>query len=328
MTEQFPDILIFAVYFGRLPNYFPLWLQSCAQNRHIRWRVVGDTDLGQYDLPANVSSHRMTLAEFVAHASRRAMVEIHAQRPYKVCDLRPLYWTLIEDEACDFWGHCDLDMLFGDLGAFLTPEILAGHDKVFSVGHLTLYRNTPETNQFFSKPHPDLDYRAILADPEPRGFDEHTGVNRIWLRHRGRFYSDETIIADIDPHIRRLECSSNYVHCRNYRHQAFLFDEGKVKRLYWRRGRLREQDFMYIHFQKRSMSVDDLPAGCERFYITPTGFLPAADIAGKRPGHAVTKAELDRMNGIPGFSPKEIRQRLRRLKRRLLGRSREEETAA
>ncbi|WJH39667.1 hypothetical protein N7E02_23335 [Aliirhizobium terrae] len=312
-AASYPRIIIFAVYFGRLPDYFALWLKSCSFNPEIEWRLVTDADISAYTLPANVSYRHTSLAEMTAQIGATANVELTVQSPYKVCDLRPLFWTLIEpDDGCDFWGHCDLDMIFGDLSEFLPVSLLGSYDKIFSVGHLTLYRNSPEANHFFEKPHPDLDFREILADPAHRGFDEHIGVNRIWLRHEGRFYTNEAIVADIDPHIMRFERSSNYFHFRNDRHQAFLFDRGKVKRLYWAGGALRSEDFIYVHFQKRKFALTSLPDDCDRFYITPNGFIAATDEA---PG----RAELDRLNGKPRLEKNEIRQRLRRWKRRALG---------
>jgi hypothetical protein len=316
-AAAYPRIIIFAVYFGRLPDYFPLWLKSCSYNPQIEWRLITDVDVSTYGLPANVSFRQTSLADMTARISAAANVKITAQTPYKVCDLRPLFWALIESEDdCDFWGHCDLDMVFGDMSSFLPLHILENYDKIFSVGHLTLYRNTPETNRFYEKPHPDLDYREILADPQHRGFDEHIGVNRIWLQHHGRFYANEAVVADIDPHITRFERSSNYFHFRNDRHQVFLFDHGHVKRLYWAGGKLQSEEFIYIHFQKRKFARTSLPDDCDQFYITSQGFVAATDVT-------PSKVDLDRLNGKPRLEINEIRQRLRRLKRLALGRGKD-----
>ena len=317
-----PKIIIFAVYFGKLPEYFPLWLKSCGYNPTIEFRLITNADVSGYSFPQNVSHRHKSIEEVADKISTAAKTDIYITNAYKLCDLKPLYWALIEqNETCDFWGHCDLDMIFGDLSTFITPDILEKYDKIFSVGHLTIYRNTVETNNFYRKPHPDLDFQSILSDYSHRGFDEHIGVNRIWIRHGGRFYANENLIADIDPHIKRFERTSNYIQCHNYRHQVFLFDNGHVRRLYWAGGSLKLEEFLYIHFQKRKFCETELPEGCERFYITPRGFLPASD-------QLPDKSELDRLNGRPLLNSSEVRQRIRRLKRRIFRSSQQEETVA
>lgn len=306
-----PVIVIFAVYFGRLPSYFPLWITSCRYNPQVRWRIVTDADTGGYDFPENVDIQPMTLTDFAERISQAAGFPVAVTTPYKVCDARPLFHTLLEPgEVCDFWGHCDLDMIFGDLGSFMAPRLFEHYDKIFSVGHLTLYRNKEEVNTYFQRAHPGLDWRAILSDPVHRGFDEHIGVNRIWERHGGRFFADESLIADIDPNIARFELANNYRWRRNYRYQAFFFDRGKVRRYFWARGAMRSDEFMYIHFQKRNLLYDPVPTVGDRFSIGPDGF--AAMTA-----EPSARGDLEAVNPATQTSKKEIEYRLRRSLRML-----------
>lgn len=307
--SAFPRVLVIAVYFGRLPGNFPLWLTSCRFNPDVDWLVVTDAPTETYDFPLNVHAHTMTMAAFAERLSAFAGVPTALTTPYKACDFRPLYGCLTDlvPGHWDFWGHCDLDMLFGEVRRFLTPEILAANDKVFGVGHFTLYRNDDDTNRYYRRSHPDLDYQAILADPAHRAFDEHIGVNRIWKLHNGRFHEDETILADIDPHIDRMMRTSNYITVENHPLQVFCFDRGAVRRLYWADGAVQAQDFMYIHFQKRrfDLPMPDVPV--DRVYITPRGFIPM-DEAGEP-----DRALLMRLNPRPIVPPlKEINHRLRR----------------
>ncbi|MCA1469236.1 hypothetical protein I6F09_15175 [Bradyrhizobium sp. IC3195] len=302
-----PAIVVIAAYFGQLPNYLPLWLMSCRYNPQIRWRLITDAAV-DYDLPINVSVCPMSLGSLADRISDFAGVRVALSTPYKLCDLRPLFSALVErNEPCDFWGHCDLDMLFGDLASYIRPNLLANFDKIFSVGHFTLYRNNEETNTFYRRSHPELDWRRILSDPNHFGFDEHIGVNRIWLRHGGKFHSDESVVADIDPHISRFERTNNYRWYRNYRHQAFCFDRGRTKRLFWKNNVLNIEEFMYVHFQKRHFpnpsQLDE-----DRFYVTPRGFIPI--------GNATpTPPLLDHINDSPRFTRAEIDYRVRRLAR-------------
>jgi Family of unknown function (DUF6625) len=276
MRNVFPSVLILAVFFGPLPPWFPLWLESCRRNPDFDWLVVADADCSGYDRPPNVRFRRMTLAEFGARMSDALGIEAPALTPYKVCDFRPAFWALLDgdDAICEFWGHCDLDVIFGDLRRFITPEILARHDKIFTLGHLTLYRNGDFANRMFQKPHPGLDWRAVLTDPRPRGFDEHIGVGLLWRAHRARLFKDESLVADIDPALARFERVAPF---RNDRDQLFFCNRGRVFRIFWRRGRKYAEEFLYIHFQKRKAFSALVPAGTESYVLAPGGFFACAE---------------------------------------------------
>ena len=266
-----PTVAILAVYFGVLPYYFPLWLESCSRNPDFHWFVLTDADKSSYTLPPNVHWRATTLAEFGNRMSSALGIEMKPASPYKVCDFRPAFSILLDREPArwDFWGHCDFDMIFGDLRKFITAEILSNADKIFTLGHLTLYRNSKFVNEMFRRQHPRLDWRAILADPAHRGFDEHIGVGLIWRAHRDRIFKDESIVADIDPGIGRFERSAPY---RNDRHQVFYYDRGRVFRVFWRGERGSREEFMYIHFQKRKAMHLAAANGTESYVIGPDGF--------------------------------------------------------
>lgn len=306
--SEFPRIIVIAVYFGRLPDYFPLWLTSCGFNPDVDWLVITDAPTEIYRLPPNVHVHAMTMSAFAERLSGFAEIPVALNDPYKVCDFRPLfgYFADFVPGSWDFWGHCDLDMLFGNIRQFLSSEILSNNDKIFGVGHFTLYKNDDNTNNFYKKYHPNLDYRAIFSNKEHFGFDEHIGVNRIWKFHNGRIHEDESIILDVDPNVERMVRTNCYNDVRNDREQIFCFDRGRVKRLYWGNGMVQDQEFMYIHFQKRRFNLPVPGAEADRVYVTPRGFVPM-DEAGEP-----SRALMSQLNPRPNFpSLKEISHRLR-----------------
>ena len=47
-------ITLINCYFGILPNYFPLWLQSCGANPKVDFLFVTDSVMDTYDVPVNV----------------------------------------------------------------------------------------------------------------------------------------------------------------------------------------------------------------------------------------------------------------------------------
>lgn len=271
-----PRILIIAVWFGPLPDYFPQWLISCKFNPSVDWLLVTDGQVSSHAIPVNVHVRRMSMAEFGIAVSSAAGVPVRLDRPYKACDLKPLYGCLTHLVAgkWDFWAHCDLDMLFGDLSAFLKPDLLRLHDRIFGLGHFSLYRNNDLANRFYRRLLPGIDFHQIFADSRSHGFDEHNGVNKLWRHYGGRFYEDESVVADIDPHVRRIRRISSTCNAENFRYQIFGFDQGHIRRFHWQRGRMHVQEFMYMHFQKRHFSRAPMPPDIDRFWLTPEGFVP------------------------------------------------------
>ena len=297
----FPSIAVFCVYFGPLPPYFQLWLESCGRNRAFDWLLFIDADVSRFEFPANVLVRRSDLSDLSAKIGSALGIRLAPSSPYKFCDFRPALSVLLsgEEKKYDFWGHCDLDMIFGDLGRFVTKDILANYDKIFSVGHFTIYRNEKTANEMFKKSHPEMDWREVMADPRHRGFDEHIGVNRIWRAAGARMLEREEIVVDVDPLIERFERAAPN---RNYRRQLFYFERGRVLRGYQAGSEWRIDEFMYIHFQKRKMRF--LPApGATRYAIAPGGFFDMPD-------HVPSSALAERLNPYH-FKPEESLHRLR-----------------
>lgn len=76
----------------------------------------------------------------------------------KVWDYRCALGLLYEEEikGYDFWGHCDLDMVFGDMDKFYPDslieqyDVISGHDT-YVCGCFSLYRNCKDVNELFKK---------------------------------------------------------------------------------------------------------------------------------------------------------------------------------
>ena len=69
--------------------------------------------------------------------------EISLERPYKLCDFRPAFGEIFADELAgyDFWGHSDLDVIFGRIRDHL-PAAAFEADKILFNGNFSLYRNS------------------------------------------------------------------------------------------------------------------------------------------------------------------------------------------
>ena len=181
MAGHRQKIAVLVVYFGHWPEYFRLFLKSCAQNPCIDFIFI--TDCGQLPAdmrPPNCRLYPMTLGALNRQASERLGYRIDVARPYKLCDLRPVYGLIFEDllNGYDFWGWCDLDIVFGDIRKFAHDEVLEACD-VFSCneyyvsGCFTLVRNTHLVETLVTD---SRDFRMIAKDGNRNYcFDECAG---------------------------------------------------------------------------------------------------------------------------------------------------------
>lgn len=136
------SICIICCYFGTLPSTFQLWLNTCGYNDTVDFLIFTD-DKRPFDVPQNVKVEYLSFLEIKAMIQKKFDFEIALNQPYKLCDFKPAYGEIFCEYIVEyeFWGHCDLDMFFGNIRKFLTEDIFTKYDKILTEGHLTLYRN-------------------------------------------------------------------------------------------------------------------------------------------------------------------------------------------
>lgn len=114
----------------------------------------------------------------------------------KVWDYRCTLGLLYSDEIkeYDFWGHCDFDVVFGDVNKWVTDDLLSGLD-VFSNHHsyvngcFSLYRNTFMVNALFFQDFSN--WRHNLMTPEVTGWVEESysrTLEQSGLRYKYTFW--------------------------------------------------------------------------------------------------------------------------------------------
>lgn len=94
----------------------------------------------------------------------------------KPWDYRPALGLLYEEElkGYDFWGHTDLDCVYGDTEKWVNDEFLSQLDvhsnhHEYINGCWSLYRNTPEVNNLFQQyPY----WKQKMMYDEPNGWAE------------------------------------------------------------------------------------------------------------------------------------------------------------
>jgi hypothetical protein len=251
-------------YFGKFPNYFDLYLKSIAFNKNYTWLIVTDCK-DKYDFPENVILVYKTFEELKIQFQSNFDFKLSLDFPYKLCDFKPAYGYLFEDyiKDYDYWAHCDSDVIFGNISSFIDFEKLNNYDKIFTLGHLSIYRNESENNsRFLEKIDGLFRYQKVFSNPIAFGFDEqYSGsINTIFLQNNYPLYSDN-FAADIDPYHTNFRLNiQNFEHknysLENMKKQIFVWQDGGVFRYYVSNNELVKEEYMYIHLQKRSMEIN------------------------------------------------------------------------
>jgi len=280
-------------YFGKLPAVASLWLASCGRNPAFDFMIFTDQDI---DTPyPNVHIYPCTLEDITGLIRKKLGLDhIGLYRPYKLCDFKPMYGEIFEDYLVgyDFWGMCDMDMIWGDLSRFVTPEILDHYDKIYQLGHLTLYRNCKAVNGRF-RLNGYVDWHDAATTSRHCRLCERGMMEK--YRRAGLPVYDVRDYADISKIHRRYQLSRWLVPAivrDRYQHQVFYCDHGRIYRAVYEHGHIFTQEFNYIHMQKRHLTLDNRELG-DCFYITKNTFLP------KDPG-VPCKEDILTLNPYPG----------------------------
>jgi hypothetical protein len=299
MLSKFKKAMI-VVYMGKIPPYFQLWTKSCSYNEDYDFLFFTDQHIERESLPKNFLLHSITLDNVNERLGRMFGNDCKISSNYKLCDLRPLYGEIFSEElnGYDFWGHCDTDLIFGNISHFLTDDILSKYDKVLTLGHFTLYRNTDFVNSVYRTKDKRNRYKEMLATNNSCFFDEgifnqiiplyrkkklfpvwlyddRYNVNSIFADNNIPIYINFDIIADINYFEDNLQlCWGSCVDYRdsNSMHSVFCWEKGRLRRYYLNRGEVKNEEFMYIHLQKRSMENRITDVDSDKFFILKHSF--------------------------------------------------------
>ena len=171
---------LIVVHIGQFNNYFDLLLESCGRNKEIDWFFMTDDMRFVDGAPPNVTFFQESLDGFSEKVSQTVGVVPCIEYAYKLCDFKPIYGHIFSNilKGYDFWGHCDTDLIFGDiLGTLTIPiEDIYNFDRIYIRGHLSFYRNTDRINTLFKTKVYGLDYVKILSDSKHHAFDEWYGM--------------------------------------------------------------------------------------------------------------------------------------------------------
>ena len=284
-------IVFICPYFGAFPDYFNLTLKSIEYNKTIDWLIITDIK-EKYDYPDNVKVINMSFTELRKKVQSCFDFKIYLGKPYKLCDYKCAYGLIFEEyiKNYDFWGHCDLDCIYGDLRKFLPENILKENERIYCLGHMSLYKNNDKVNNIFkNKIDEDTDYKNIFTKERPFSFDE-MGIIRIMDKEKIKIYN-KFVFADIYPWEKPLICVETHINIKEKKHSSFMnkekkqifeFDEGHLNSIYLDNKNdrnIKKQEYMYIHLQRRFMK--NLVTNNKKFLIIPNRFIDYKNIDSK-----------------------------------------------
>lgn len=263
-------IVYIVPYFGKMRKDFNIWLKSCSYNKTIDFLIFTD-DHGKYNYPSNVHVKYISLSEIKQQIEKKLGFNIAMSHPYKLCDFKPAYGDIFSDYITeyDFWGHCDVDLIFGDIRNFITDKILDNYEKIGFLGHSTLYKNTYDINQRYkiSIEGYDVNYKKVFTTEQGYHFDEGF-MNKLYKANNWPLY---TVVhfADLTEY-RHNFFLTNMEKNLNHSRQIFIWEKGRLFRLYLHKHRIYKDEFMYIHFLKRNMKLEaNLTTVADKLIIYP-----------------------------------------------------------
>jgi hypothetical protein len=266
-TVPSPSIRLVVPHFGPRPAYFPLVLRSMAANPDVSWLLLTEQPVA--DPPPNVEVRLGTFDDLARRIQGSFEFEISLERPYKLCDFRPAFGEIFADELAgyDFWGHSDLDVIFGRIRDHLPAEAF-GADKILFNGNFSLYRNSPQTAGWYRHEVGKVDYRDAMTNPAAMHFDEWAGIRYI-VEDLGVPAWHEDVIFDIS--FRRYRTRAEAPPGRDPRRYAW--EDGEICEYRLEEGRPVRRTALLIHLQKRVMRAPDPDVlAADRYWILPDRF--------------------------------------------------------
>lgn len=269
------SIVLLLPYFGHFPNYFNLWLKSAGKNKTVNFVILTDHPEEVQSDYENIKIVNLYFQEVQDRIHELLGKGAKIQDPYKLCEYKPAYGELFPEliKDFDFWGFCDPDLIWGDIRKFVTNEVLNEFDKVYFLGHLTIYRNNQYMNTLYRSyssndlPKDVLDYELAFSTKHVKQFSELAGTSA-WYPYVGVKTYSKIDFADVD--YRKFNFESTYL------------DLEEVERYYWDNGKTFRQfkngnteEVIYVHLQKRKMNFSNefhCNSDYSIFYISPNLF--------------------------------------------------------
>lgn len=261
-------------YFGKLPSNFQLWLLSCKCNPTINWVIYTD-DRRSFDYPPNVKVKYCSFDDIKRRIQSFYDFKIDLSRPWRLALMKSAYGEIFYEDIkqYDFWGYCDIDLMWGNIRKFYTDDVLNKYFRIGFQGHSTLFPNTPMARTLYRTIIPDhTTYIDVFSGKSDFSWDE-SGMNMIchWL-NLPEFV--DVCFAHLDKFSKGFFLKKRPKSENPYNDfQIFTWNKGTLIRHYLDCKTIQQEEFMYIHFWCRPMRYKTKNINIENtYYIYPDCF--------------------------------------------------------
>jgi hypothetical protein len=269
-------IAFLVCYFGKLPWYFDYFIHSCKYNPSVDFYIITD-DAYKKQYTSNVKFIHTNLKEISDLATQKLGFKVSITYGYKFCDFKPAYGYIFNDilNEYDFWGHGDIDIIFGNIRDFMTKEILSAYD-IISVrpdwipGCFVLFKNADKLNTLFKH---SKDYKKVFTSNTHYCFDE-TNFEHDAFTEGKKYYEIDCEIESMMHVIQKLE-AEDYIKVYYDLHIV----EGIPGKLKWNKGRLLYRNkyevllYHLIRLKKIYAPKKEIKTVPDSFMITPSRIL-------------------------------------------------------
>lgn len=247
------SICLIDVYFGKLPKWINIFIETCKYNPTVEWIIFIDDKIPK-NKAKNIKFIKSSFKIMNAYMSSKLGLNITVRKGYKYCDIRPAFGHIFEEElkGFDYWGHTDLDVLFGDIRTFITESLTNQYDIISTdsrkiCGPFTIFKNIDKINYLY-KEQKKPPYQEIFENS-----DKH-------------YHSNEQAMTDLVNH-----AHNNGILKKTFRdlHKAdagsYCWEDGKIK------VKGTEEITMYVHLRRFKGNLD--PKLKTGFEVNPQGFV-------------------------------------------------------
>ncbi|HBK82673.1 MAG TPA: hypothetical protein DDZ41_03615, partial [Flavobacterium sp.] len=234
---QLTSIGVLTCWYGAYPWYFPYYVHSCSFNTSIDFFIITDNHDEIPNKPDNLIIINKTLEDIKKIATEKLGFQVSLEYSFKLNDFKPAYAFLFPEifKGYDYWGQCDLDLIYGDIRFFLNEDFLNNYDYLsmrhdYTTGCFSLYRNSDKMNTFFMK---SKDYRSVLSSFRSCCFDECGSKGYIHLKSGKSIFELESDIVSFTHIIKAAEITNEIK-----AHFDFILLEGNPGKIIFDNGKI------------------------------------------------------------------------------------------
>lgn len=267
-------IALLTCWYGPYPWYFPYYIHSCRYNPTVDFIIVTENQEVIPNKPPNVKIIYKTLQELKADFSEKLGFPVSIRYPYKLCDFKPAYGFLFNEiiQEYDFWGMADIDIIYGDIRAFMTEELLNEFDVISSrdeyiTASFCLFNNTEFINNLFRQ---SKGYEMVFSQSNYIGFDECSYLH--YPLQNGRSIFDfPNNIQNMTYVVKKLEVEGKLK--ASFEFRILEFCTGKIK---WENGKIYYKNlyeamfFHLIFFKNKCLNKISPKRIPNTIYFSPT----------------------------------------------------------